>query len=441
MWFLIKTLFQKLKKPHKMLVFDFLETNAPSTVFRDILQGTSISPVSTQHQPPEASTATNTNLVQPLSIQPTRMTTRSQVGVRKPKKNFSLYTSSVSRLPTSHQKALGNPNWNPAMTNEYDAQIKNKTWSLVSRPYGANIINSLWLYKLKHDADGVPRRHKARLVANGKFQQAGVDYDETFSSVVKPATIRTVLNLAVSRGWDMRQLDVKNAFLHGTISETIYMHQPPGFVDKINPHHVCKLNKALYDLKQAPRAWNARFATYLTRLGFVTTMSDSSLFVYNDGHNIAYLLLYVDDIVLTGSSKALVSGIIDQLKTEFPITDMGRLSYFLCIKAEYNTSGILLTQKQYATDIIARAGMTACKPVSTPVDVNSKLLADSGDPIINPTEYISLASALQYLTFTRPDITYAVRQVCLHMHDPHDKHMSALRSIIRYIQGTSYFGF
>ena len=209
-------------------VFDFLESD-PSPVFKNILQAPQIQHPPTSLQLPLTSTDTiNHLLAQPSTLPAPRMTTRSQVGVRKPKNFFSLYTSSVSRLPTSHQKALADPNWNPAMTDEYDAQIKNRTWSLVPRPYGANIINSLWLYKLKHDAYGNPKRCKARLVANGKSQQPGVDYDETFSPVVKPATIRMVLNTAVSKGWEMRQLDVKNEFLHGEISETIYMHQPPG---------------------------------------------------------------------------------------------------------------------------------------------------------------------------------------------------------------------
>ena len=326
------------------------------------------------------------------------------------------------------------------MADEYGAQVKNKTWSLVPRPHGANIINSLWLYKHKYDADGVHRRHKARLVANGKSQAAGVDYDETFSPVVKPSTIRTVLNLALSKGWELKQLDVQNAFLHGNISETVYMHQPPGFVDKERPHYVCKLNKALYGLKQAPRAWNARFSSYLHRLGFVSTKSDASLFVYRRGKDIAYLLLYVDDIVLTGSTPALLSRITASLKTEFPMTDMGRLTYFFGIKVQYNKAGILLSQQSYATEIIERAGMTDCKPLSTPVDVNSKLSTEGGDKLKNPTQYKSLAGALQYLTFTRPDIAYGVQQCCLFMHDPRVQHLTALKRIIRYLQGTKALG-
>lgn len=227
-----------------------------------------------------------------------------------------------------------------------------------------------------------------------------------------------MLDIALNHGWNIRQLDVQNAFLHGTITEDIYMHQPPGFVDKQFLHHVCKLEKALYGLKQAPRAWNARFSKSLINLGFITIKSDASLFVYAHNGDLAYLLLYVDDIILTGSRNRLLDKITSSLKSEFPMTDMGRLRYFLGIKLDYNKQGIFLCQRQYATDIIARAGMTDCKPLFIPADVNTKLAAEAGDRIEDPTRYQCLAGALQYLTFTRPDIAYAVQQVCLFMHDP-----------------------
>ena len=229
--------------------YGFLDPNdQPSPVFKSILESSLVPHVPAETVAPALPQASISQPARVVNPAPARMTTRGQAGIVKPKKIFNLYTSSVSRLPTTHQKALGDPNWNPAMADEYGAQVKNKTWSLVPRPHGANIINSLWLYKHKYDADGVHRRHKARLVANGKSQAAGVDYDETFSPVVKPSTIRTVLNLALSKGWKLKQLDVQNAFLHGHISETVNMHQPPGFVDKEHPHYVCKLNKALYGL-------------------------------------------------------------------------------------------------------------------------------------------------------------------------------------------------
>ena len=182
------------KLPRDTGSYSFLDHfDNPSPVFQKILiaphSESTNAPAPVLPAPPEATTAIPSSPEPQVSPPKSRMTTRGQLGIVKPKKIFTLLTSSVSRIPTTHQKALSDPNWNPAMTEEYDAQIKNRTWSLVSRPDGANIINSMWLYKLKHDADGIPHRHKARLVANGKSQEAGVNYDETFSPVVKPATI------------------------------------------------------------------------------------------------------------------------------------------------------------------------------------------------------------------------------------------------------------
>lgn len=163
------------------------------------------------------------------------------------------------------------------MQEEYSALISNKTWILVPRPPGANIINCIWLFKKKLNADGSLARYKARLVANARSQRPDIDYDETFSPVVKPATIRTVLSIAVTHHWPIRQLDVKNAFLHGHLQETIYMQQPPGFRDFSKPDHVCLLQRSLYGLKQAPRAWFQWFTMFITRLGFTNNRCDSSL--------------------------------------------------------------------------------------------------------------------------------------------------------------------
>jgi len=174
-------------------------------------------------------------------------------------------------------------------------------------------------------------RYKARWILRGFTQCPSVDYDETFSPVVKPVTVRTVITVAHSRDWPIHQLDVKNAFLHGTLSETVYCSQPTGFADPALPDHVYRLNKSLNGLKQAPRAWYSRFASFLISLGFTEAKSDISLFVFSRGTEKVYLLLYVDDIVLTASSQQLLHRVIAALKKEFAIKDLGPLHHFLGI--------------------------------------------------------------------------------------------------------------
>ncbi|GJR94790.1 ribonuclease H-like domain-containing protein [Tanacetum coccineum] len=247
--------------------------------------------------------------------------------------------------------------------------------SLLSMPFEILTGNKLCLYKHKYNADGSLNRYKARLVANGRSQQQGIDCDATFSPVVKPATIRTVLSLAVSRQWPIHQLDVKNVFLHGHLTETVYMHQPPGFTDSAHSDYVCLLQKSLYGLKQASRAWFQRFSSYVIRAGFYHSKTDLSLFIFHKGPNTAYLLLYVDDIILTASSTSLLQCIISLLHAEFAMTDLGPLNYFLGISATRTTSGIFLT----------------------PIDTEKKL-GPEGSPVTDPTLYRSLAGSLQYLT-------------------------------------------
>ncbi|KAJ9536818.1 hypothetical protein OSB04_un000042 [Centaurea solstitialis] len=283
------------------------------------------------------------------------------------------------------------------------------------------------------------RKDSARLVANGRSQQSGIDCDETFSPVVKPATIRTILSLAVSQHRPIHQLDIKNAFLHGHLQETVYMHQPPGFRDPRFKDHVCLLQRSLYGLKQAPRAWYHRFTQYALQIGFQHSRTDTSLFIYRSDHATAYLLLYVDDIILTASSSDCLRQIITLLSREFAMTDLGSLNFFLGISASRSSKGLFLSQQQYATQILDRAGMINCKPARTPVETGHKLSAD-GTPVHDPSLYRSLAGALQYLTFTRPDIAFAVQQVCLYMHDPREPHFQALKRILRYIRGTLAHG-
>jgi hypothetical protein len=280
------------------------------------------------------------------------------------------------------------------MVDEYQALLDNNTWSLVPRPHGANVVTGKWVFKHKYHSDGSLARHKARWAVRGYSQRHGIDYDETFSPVVKPTTIRTVLSITSSRSWPIHQLDVKNAFLHGTLDETVYCEQPAGFVDPSASDHVCLLRKSLYGLKQAPRAWYKRFSAYLSDLGFLASTSDTSLFVYKDGDSVAYLLLYVDDIVLTASTPALLQRLTDRLHSEFAMTDLGDLHFFLGISVQRSADGFHLSQRQYAVDLLRRAGMAECHPTATSVDTHAKLSALEGAPVADLTEYRSLASAL-----------------------------------------------
>ncbi|GJW12626.1 ribonuclease H-like domain-containing protein [Tanacetum coccineum] len=296
------------------------------------------------------------------------MTTRSKSGISKPISHLNLNVTTESPLPRSHLYAISDPNWLQAMTAEYDALISNGTWALVPRPTDVNVVRSMWLFKKKYKADGSLERYKARLVANGRSQCLGIDYFDTFSPVVKPETIRTVLSLALSKSWHIHQLDVKNAFLNETLSETVYMHQPPGFRDKQHPDYVCLLRKSLYGLKQAPRAWFQRFATFMMQLGFLHSRCDSSLFIYHHGASTAYLLLYMDDIILTASSQQLLDNIISRLRREFAMSNLSHLSYFLGISTTKTSNGLFLSQQKYAKDILTRANMLECNPARTPAD-------------------------------------------------------------------------
>ncbi|GJV77739.1 ribonuclease H-like domain-containing protein [Tanacetum coccineum] len=300
-------------------------------------------------------------------------------GTFKPNPWFHGHTSHISPLPKSPFVALSDPHWRDAMYDEYNALIKNSTWILVPKLPNVNVVWSMWLFRHKYHVDGSLSRYKAYLIANRRNQQYGVDCSDTFSQVVKPTTIRTIFSLALARNWPVHQLDVKNAFLNGDLTETVYMYQPSGFMDSHFPHHVCRLQRSLYGLKQAPRAWFQRFEGYALRVGFTSSR---------------YLLQLTRD-----------------------------------------ARGMFLSQKKYAMELLERVHMWNCNATRTPVDTESKLGSD-GDPVSDLTLYRSLAGGLQYLTFIRPDISYAVQQICLHMHDPREPHLATLKRVLCYIRGT-----
>ncbi|KAI3500548.1 hypothetical protein L1887_36372 [Cichorium endivia] len=376
------------------------------------------------------------------------MITRSRDGIFKKKHfvdlaslgNSNLITSLLSTtVPKGFKSAAKHPHWLMAMEEEMSALRSNNTWDLVPRPANSNVVGSKWIFRTKFNSDGTIDRYKARLVAQGFTQVPGLDYSLTFSPVVKSSTVRIVLSIAVMQKWPLHQLDVKNAFLNGCLTDKVFMEQPPGFIDDQFPLHVCRLNKALYGLKQAPRAWFQRLSAFLVTLGFYCSRADPSLFVFKRGSTILYLLVYVDDIILTGNNSALIRTFITRLNTEFAIKDLGKLSYFLGLEATYTDDGLFLTQAKYAHDILTRAGLLESKPTSTPLSPSDQLLT-IGDQFSDPTLYRSLVGALQYLTITRPDLSYAVNQVSQFLQSPTVDHFQAVKRILRYVKGTLSFG-
>ena len=201
---------------------------------------------------------------------------------------------------------MGSTEWLRAIQSEMQALHLNQTWTLVPPPIEHNIVGCKWLFCTKFCVDGSIERYKARLVAQGYNQVHGLDFSHTFSPVVKASTIHMILSLAVINNCPLHQLDVNNSFLHGTLSDTVYMQQPPGFVDPHHPSYVFHLHKAIYGLKQALRSWFHRLSSFLLTNGFTCSQSDPSLFIFKRNYSILYLTFYIDDLILTGNRPDLI---------------------------------------------------------------------------------------------------------------------------------------
>ena len=326
------------------------------------------------------------------------------------------------------------------MTEEYDALVHNVTWELVPSHPSQNVVGNKWVYRIKYKPTGEIERYKARLVAKGFHQRPGIDYSKTFSLVIKPTTVRLMLSLAVTNGWNIRQLDINSAFLQGHLNEDVFMAQPLEFLDKDNPTHVCKLHKAIYGLKQAPRAWYQELRTYLLSYGFNNSIADSSLFIYKNNNVTFYLLVYVDDIIIMGPSSSVLQVFVTSLAFRFSLKDLGSLSYFLGIEVLPHEHGLFLSQKKYIQDLLDHAKMSNAKPVPTPMATYPPLNLTDGSLLSNPTDYRALIGSLQYLSLTRPDVTFAVNKLSQYMHKRIDLHYVALKRVLHYLNSTSNHG-
>eukprot|EP00253_Pinus_taeda_P023103 PITA_23103 len=278
------------------------------------------------------------------------------------------------------------------MSEEYCSLLANDTWGLVPLPKGQKLVRCKWVYRTKFGPDGKFYEHKARLVAKGFSQVEGIDYIETFSTVAKMNSICLVLSLAASFKWEVHQMDVKSAFLH----EEIYIKKPPSFI-QTESTLVCRLNESLYGLKQAPRAWYGKMDSFLLDTGFSRCHSDNNVYTKKVGKSLIILVLYVDDLILTGSDPNLINHVKSSLKKQFEMTDLGHLHNFLGLQ--------VLQSKE-----------------------------------VDATLYRQLVGKLLYLTHARPDLSFVVGLIAQFIQNPHESHWKAAKRILHYVQGTVQFG-
>ncbi|KAJ0454457.1 putative RNA-directed DNA polymerase [Helianthus annuus] len=348
------------------------------------------------------------------------------------------FVSSLNKSiePNSYSEAIKDPRWIEAMNQEMEALNRNNTWVVVDLPKGRKPIGCKWVYKIKYKANGEVERYKARLVAKGFNQKEGIDFGETFSPVVKMVTVRIVLKLAVNNGWPLYQLDINNAFLYGSLSEDVYMTLPLGYFNE-DKNKVCKLVKSLYGLKQAPRQWNEKLCSVLIKMGFSQSLCDHSLFIMSKGDVIVILLVYVDDIVVTGNSSAEVSRVKKCLSESFLIKDLGVLKYFLGIEVLYSEGSVCLSQRKYCLELLNEFGYLGSKPVGTPIElshvITNKIEKDV-NYLENVTGFQKLIGKLIYLSLTRPDISYAVQFLSQFMHKPCQSHLDIALRLLRYLK-------
>ncbi|BBN68699.1 ABC-2 type transporter family protein [Prunus dulcis] len=331
----------------------------------------------------------------------------------EPLKDF-VHKLSAIHIPTKVSEALKDSKWVQAIKEEMKALEKNQTWTLETIPRGKKTIGCRWVFTVKHNADGSIERYKARLVAKGYTQTYGIDYEETFAPVAKLNTVRVLLSLAANLDWPLHQFDVKNAF---------YMANSQR-----------RLRKALYGLKQSPRAWFGRFTMAMKNNGFKQCNSDHTLFLKHRKGKVTALIIYVDDMIITGNDKQEISQLQDYLATEFEMKDLGGLKYFLGIEVARSQQGIFLSQRKYVLDLLTDTGMLDCKPADTPIVQNHHLGEYPDQVLTNKERYQRLVGRLIYLSHTRPDIAYAVSVVSQFMHSPSEDHMNAVLQILRYLK-------
>ena len=356
--------------------------------------------------------------------------------------------------PSSFQEAIQDAEkdrWLLAMTEEMESLYKNQTWDLVPLPKGKRVIGSKWVLRKKQTLTGTEEVNmKARLVAKGFAQREGVDYNEIFSPVVKHTSIRMLLSVVTDDDLELEQLDVKTAFLHGDLSEEIYMQQPEGFEEPGKEKLVCKLKKSLYGLKQSPRQWYKRFDTFMMNKDFTRCDVDSCVYSKRlADHTPIFLLLYVDDMLIASRRKTDIDQLKKELSREFDMKDLGPARKILGmeIQRDRKAGKLWLSQKGYIKKVVERFKMQDAKPTATPIAAHFKLssqlcpTSDTEREDMAKVPYASAVGSLMYaMISTRPDIAHAVSVVSRFMANPGREHWRAVQWILRYLKGTADVG-
>ncbi|KAJ4792962.1 Pol [Rhynchospora pubera] len=410
-----------------------LDTTQNETPHDDPQPQPSLQPV---HEPPEVlrevSSHPLTNVIgDPREGVRTRSSLHQTIG----------HCAFVSQLePKSFKEANVDPNWIVAMQEELNQFERNQVWELVPLPKSKKVIGTKWVFRNKLSEDGIVVRNKARLVAQGFKQQEGIDFEETFAPVARLESIRMLLAFAANKGFTLFQMDVKSAFLNGWIDEEVYVQQPPGFVDHFNPDHVYKLHKALYGLKQAPRAWYGRLCTFLLDNDFSRGKMDTTLFTNKRDDHLLLVQIYVYDIIFGSTNATLAQEFSSLMSSEFEMSMMGELTFFLGIQIKQLKDGIFVNQVKYAKELVKKFDVEDSKSLDTPMGKSANIDADEKGKPMDITLYRGMIGSLLYLTASRPDIMYAVCLCARYQANPKESHHKAVKRILRYVKGTQNLG-
>jgi hypothetical protein len=358
---------------------------------------------------------------------------------------LSMEDSSFITDPKSIKEAYSRPDshlWKQAVKDQLDSLVENNTWELVPLPPGKRCIIPIWVFTVKRNGYGEIVKYKARCVANGKTQQFGVDYFDTFSPVVKLTSVRILLAWACTSDYLLWHFDIKSAYLYGDLSEEVYMKPPPGY--DCPPNLVCRLKKSIYGLKQAARTWNNLLNETLTKLGYTRLHSDTGIYRRTlNGKNI-YLAIWVDDILLLCPDKSAIPVVKEELLNHFQTTDLGPVTFLLGMNIIRKEKKLYIDQKYYLKRLLESTGMLDCNPAATPLPANFRTHPDFTentsplDTKIYPYRQI-LGSLMYVMVATRPNLAFAVTVLSKNMQEPRWCDWMKLKHVLRYIKGTQHY--